>query len=96
MTFTLFNNDSQNKITTKKNKKYINTPGQEINNYNNEIVENNEIINSVNYMDRPSNPFINDILKRQSNPYNESEENLFKIDNKGNNEIFGVNENLKN
>ena len=47
-------------------------------------------------MDRPSNPFIKNIHKRQSNPYNESKENLFKIDNKGNNEIFKINENLKN
>ena len=88
-----FSNENEETKGNSEEKKYINTPGQELNNYNNEDIKNNDIINSINYMDRPSNPFINDIYGRKSDSYNESKENLFKINN-SNNEMFKLNENL--
>ena len=92
---TKFSNENEKIIERYDDKKFINTPGEELNNNNNEEeeIKNNEIINSINNKDRPSNPYRNDINDRKSNSYNENKGNLFDI-NKSNNEIFKSNDNL--
>ena len=91
---TKFSNENEIIIERYDDKKFINTPGEELNNNNEEEeIKNNEIINSINNMDRPSNPYRNDFNDRKSNSYNENKRNLFDI-NKSNNEIFKSNDNL--
>ena len=91
---TKFSNENEKMIGRNDDKKFINTPGQELNNVNKEEeIKNNEIINSLNFKDRPSNPYINDIYDRKSSSSKENKGNLFNI-NKSNNEIFKSIDNL--
>ena len=85
----VFSNDNEAK---KFDKKYVNTPQDGLinNKDNKEELNKEEIINSINIIDRPSNPYIND---RKSNFNNERKENLFNLD-KSENLLVNSKENL--